>query len=58
MRRRRHHRAGAFVRADPAPPASEARLHDPRVEEVGEAYRKTYGQESVARLDEPARADF
>ncbi|MFE5938119.1 DUF3574 domain-containing protein [Streptomyces sp. NPDC056470] len=39
-------------------PASEARLHDPRIEEVREAYRKAYGQESVARLDEPTRADF
>ncbi|MFD9029936.1 DUF3574 domain-containing protein [Streptomyces sp. NPDC059567] len=39
-------------------PAAEARLHDPRIERVREAYKKTFGQESVARLDEPTRADF
>ncbi|MEU7114002.1 DUF3574 domain-containing protein [Streptomyces sp. NPDC046182] len=39
-------------------PASEARLHDPRIEEIREAYRKAYGQESVARLDESTLADF
>ncbi|MFF9015638.1 DUF3574 domain-containing protein [Streptomyces sp. NPDC014870] len=39
-------------------PAAEARVHDPRIEEVREAYRKAFGQESVARLDEPTRADF
>ncbi|MFG2773410.1 DUF3574 domain-containing protein [Streptomyces sp. NPDC048350] len=39
-------------------PASEARLHDPRIEEIREAYRKAYGQESVARLDEPTLAGF
>ncbi|MGW2017483.1 DUF3574 domain-containing protein [Streptomyces sp. NPDC001927] len=39
-------------------PASEARVHDPRIEEVREAYRKAFGQESVARLDEPTVADF
>ncbi|MDT9691594.1 DUF3574 domain-containing protein [Streptomyces sp. P9(2023)] len=39
-------------------PASEARLHDPHIEDIREAYRKAYGQESVARLDEPTRADF
>ncbi|MFD7325101.1 DUF3574 domain-containing protein [Streptomyces sp. NPDC059875] len=39
-------------------PASEARLHDPRIEDIREAYRKAFGQESVARLDEPTLADF
>ncbi|MCT4357369.1 DUF3574 domain-containing protein [Streptomyces sp. Je 1-79] len=39
-------------------PASEARLHDPRIEAIREAYRRAFGQESVARLDEPTRADF
>ncbi|MEU6984426.1 DUF3574 domain-containing protein [Streptomyces sp. NPDC046324] len=39
-------------------PASEARLHDARIEEIREAYRKAHGQESVARLDEPTLADF
>ncbi|WP_329122414.1 DUF3574 domain-containing protein [Streptomyces sp. NBC_01353] len=39
-------------------PAAEARLHDPRIEHVREAYKKAFGQESVARLDEPTRADF
>lgn len=39
-------------------PASEAPVHDPRIEEVRAAYRKAFGQEAVARLDEPTRADF
>ncbi|MEU9862383.1 DUF3574 domain-containing protein [Streptomyces sp. NPDC047971] len=39
-------------------PAAEAGLHDARIERVREAYRKAFGQESVARLDEPTRADF
>jgi hypothetical protein len=39
-------------------PAAEAGLHDPRIERVREAYKKTFGQEAVARLDEPTRADF
>lgn len=39
-------------------PASEARLHDRAIEGIREAYRKAYGQESVARLDEPTLADF
>ncbi|MGW0827780.1 DUF3574 domain-containing protein [Streptomyces sp. NPDC002845] len=39
-------------------PAKEARLRDGQVERIREAYRKEFAQESVARLDEPTRADF
>ncbi|MFD3436363.1 DUF3574 domain-containing protein [Streptomyces sp. NPDC058685] len=39
-------------------PASQARARGPLIERIREAYRSAYGQESVARLDEPALADF
>lgn len=39
-------------------PAVEAKLRDPGIEQVREAYKKAYTQESVGRLDEPTRADF
>ncbi|MFF8609398.1 DUF3574 domain-containing protein [Streptomyces sp. NPDC015346] len=39
-------------------PATEARVRDPLIERIREAYERGFGQESVARLDEPTRADF
>lgn len=39
-------------------PATEAKLRDPGIEQVREAYKKAYAQESVGRLDEATRADF
>ncbi|MEJ8634298.1 DUF3574 domain-containing protein [Streptomyces sp. MS2.AVA.5] len=39
-------------------PASQARARGPLIERIREAYRAAYGQESVARLDEPTLADF
>ncbi|WP_327684831.1 DUF3574 domain-containing protein [Streptomyces sp. NBC_00467] len=39
-------------------PASQARSRGPLIERIREAYRAAYGQESVARLDEPTLADF
>ncbi|MEV6400152.1 DUF3574 domain-containing protein [Streptomyces sp. NPDC051907] len=39
-------------------PAGEARALDKKIERVRDAYKKAYGQESVARLDEPTLADF
>ncbi|MEU6876628.1 DUF3574 domain-containing protein [Streptomyces sp. NPDC046712] len=39
-------------------PATEAKVRDPLIEGIREAYQKAFGQESVARLDEPTRADF
>lgn len=39
-------------------PASQAKARDPHIERVREAYKRAYAQESVARLDDPIRADF
>ncbi|MFF3318578.1 DUF3574 domain-containing protein [Streptomyces sp. NPDC003035] len=39
-------------------PAAQAPLHDPRIERIREAYQQAFGQESVARLEEPTLADF
>ncbi|MFD7446323.1 DUF3574 domain-containing protein [Streptomyces sp. NPDC059909] len=39
-------------------PAGENASRDRSIEEIREAYRKLYGQESVARLDETVQADF
>jgi hypothetical protein len=39
-------------------PAGEARARDARIEGIRTAYEKTFGQESVGRLDDPTRADF
>ncbi|MGW8886088.1 DUF3574 domain-containing protein [Streptomyces sp. NPDC055749] len=39
-------------------PASEARVRDPQIERIRDAYEKEYAQDSVARLEEPTRADF
>ncbi|MFE9592292.1 DUF3574 domain-containing protein [Streptomyces sp. NPDC006294] len=39
-------------------PAAEARARDARIERIRDAYMQAYGQESVARLDEPTRVDF
>jgi hypothetical protein len=39
-------------------PAAEARTHDPQIERIRDAYVAAYGQDSVARLDEPTLADF
>ncbi|MET9436572.1 DUF3574 domain-containing protein [Streptomyces sp. NPDC006551] len=39
-------------------PAAEATVHDPQIERIRRAYRTAFAQESVARLDEPTRADF
>ncbi|MER7727238.1 DUF3574 domain-containing protein [Streptomyces sp. NPDC096323] len=39
-------------------PASEARLRDPQIERIRDAYEKAYAQDSVARLEERTTADF
>ncbi|NGO14673.1 DUF3574 domain-containing protein [Streptomyces sp. HC44] len=39
-------------------PRSGSGTADSRIERVRDAYEKAFGQESVARLDEPTRADF
>ncbi|WP_329458397.1 DUF3574 domain-containing protein [Streptomyces sp. NBC_01497] len=39
-------------------PRSEAARRDGAIERARAAYVRTYAQDSVARLDEPARADF
>jgi uncharacterized protein DUF3574 len=39
-------------------PAPEAVNRSPLIERIREAYKKAYGQDSVARLDEPTLADF
>ncbi|GGT41459.1 DUF3574 domain-containing protein [Streptomyces purpureus] len=39
-------------------PATEARVRDPQIERIRDAYERAFAQESVARLDEPTRADF
>nr|WSW69839.1 DUF3574 domain-containing protein [Streptomyces sp. NBC_00995] len=39
-------------------PASEARLRDPQIERIRDAYEKAYAQDSVARLEERTAADF
>ncbi|MBT2366674.1 DUF3574 domain-containing protein [Streptomyces sp. ISL-10] len=39
-------------------PATEARHRDPLIQAVREAYVQAYAQDSVARLDESAFADF
>ncbi|MGW0562106.1 DUF3574 domain-containing protein [Streptomyces sp. NPDC003016] len=39
-------------------PASQAETRDARIERIRDAYERAYAQESVARLDEPTRADF
>lgn len=39
-------------------PASEARMRDPQIERIRDAYEKAYAQDSVARLEERTTADF
>ncbi|MET9514162.1 DUF3574 domain-containing protein [Streptomyces sp. NPDC002994] len=39
-------------------PASQAKARDPQIERIRDAYERAYAQESVARLDDPIRADF
>ncbi|MDQ0911869.1 hypothetical protein QFZ22_007854 [Streptomyces canus] len=39
-------------------PVERAFASDRRIEEVRRAYEKTFGQESVGRVDDRARADF
>ncbi|WBB59720.1 DUF3574 domain-containing protein [Streptomyces sp. WMMC500] len=39
-------------------PLTEAGEQDGRIEEIREAYTRRFAQESVARVDEPARAGF
>ncbi|MFI6438240.1 DUF3574 domain-containing protein [Streptomyces sp. NPDC050759] len=39
-------------------PAGQAAASDRRIEEIRRAYEKTFGQESVGRVDDRARADF
>ncbi|TWG02409.1 uncharacterized protein DUF3574 [Streptomyces brevispora] len=39
-------------------PASEARVRDPQIERIRDAYEKAYAQDSVARLEERTTADF
>jgi hypothetical protein len=39
-------------------PAQEAASRSPLIERIREAYKKTYGQDSVARLDEPTLVEF
>ncbi|MFI0212780.1 DUF3574 domain-containing protein [Streptomyces lydicus] len=39
-------------------PTSQARRLDPRIERIRTAYKRRFGQESVARVDDRARVDF
>ncbi|GHB41895.1 hypothetical protein GCM10010306_039400 [Streptomyces umbrinus] len=39
-------------------PVGRAKAADPGIERIRDAYEKEFGQEAVARLDEPTRADF
>lgn len=39
-------------------PLAGARRHDARIEKIRDAYAARFAQESVARIDEPARAGF
>ncbi|MEV0934758.1 DUF3574 domain-containing protein [Streptomyces phaeochromogenes] len=39
-------------------PVGRAKAADPGIEGIRDAYEEEFGQESVARLDEPTRADF
>lgn len=39
-------------------PAGQASASDRRIGEIRRAYDKTFGQESVGRVDDRARADF
>ncbi|MFF9505893.1 DUF3574 domain-containing protein [Streptomyces sp. NPDC014724] len=39
-------------------PASEVRLRDAQIERIRNAYEKAYAQDSVARIEERATADF
>ncbi|MEU5340477.1 DUF3574 domain-containing protein [Streptomyces sp. NPDC020766] len=39
-------------------PLGRAKAADPGIEGIRDAYEKEFGQEAVARLDEPTRADF
>lgn len=39
-------------------PASVARVRDPQIERIRNAYEKAYAQDSVARLEERTTADF
>ncbi|WP_393085265.1 DUF3574 domain-containing protein [Streptomyces sp. LN704] len=39
-------------------PAAQAGARDAGIERIRTAYERTFGQESVARLDAPTRADF
>ncbi|MEU9327085.1 DUF3574 domain-containing protein [Streptomyces canus] len=39
-------------------PAGQGSASDRRIEEIRRAYEKTFGQESVGRVDDRARADF
>lgn len=39
-------------------PAAQGGSRDRSVEEIRATYRRLYGQESVARIDETVRADF
>ncbi|WP_392669675.1 DUF3574 domain-containing protein [Streptomyces sp. LN785] len=39
-------------------PATEARMRDPQIERIRDAYEKAYAQDSVARLEERTTAEF
>lgn len=39
-------------------PASEAKEHDAGIEQIRNAYKRAYGQESVLRTDDREQADF
>ncbi|MCX5260800.1 DUF3574 domain-containing protein [Streptomyces canus] len=39
-------------------PVGQASASDRRIEEIRRAYEQTFGQESVGRVDDRARADF
>jgi hypothetical protein len=39
-------------------PTAEARARDARIERIRDVYAQEFGQESVARLDEPTSVDF
>ncbi|WLW56219.1 DUF3574 domain-containing protein [Streptomyces sp. YU58] len=39
-------------------PVRKAAVNDPKIEEIRRDYRKAFGQEAVARVDDRARVDF
>lgn len=56
--REREDREGASYELILLYPAGQASASDRRIEEIRRAYEKTFGEESVGRVDDRARADF